>query len=517
MKIPLIMLFGVISWNISGTTADKVLFVPYQHYSHFNALALMGTALAEDGHDVWILTLDELKTALPKNGAVNPLIFSVSQEAESKSRIKELMRLRPTGDGVMEQVLRDKFQSFGIFCDEVMQNVELMKTIEDIEFNIVIMDAVLEYSCMYMVPYRFGIPYITFSNGQLASWYAGVTGLPSIEPEQRTVFSNRMSFFQRLENLHLWLALERDPFLEAFSESHMKKYAPHRPQVTYYELLRQSEMFLINHEIMCLDYPRVTAPNYQFLGVTSSESAEPLSGDLKNFVEDAEHGIVVMSLGSHKAYQMTWQILRNKTFKALGKLPQRAIVQYGFEKTGDIASNIKLVKWLPQNDLLGHPQTRLFITHGGNNGQNEAAYHGVPSLVIPLTFDQPYSGVRVETHGYGKYVKDKQAVTSEELFEMMSDIINNASYSTNIKRCSKIIRSMPKSKERFVFWVNHILSFGGAHLKPPSLEMPLYKLFMLDIAAFYIALVVVSSHVMLIGLAILYQKYFKIDHKKKSI
>ena len=39
-------------------------------------------------------------------------------------------------------------------------------------------------------------------------------------------------------------------------------------------------------------------------------------------------------------------------------------------------------EWVPQNDILGHPKLKLFITHGGNNGQYEALYHGNIELYV---------------------------------------------------------------------------------------------------------------------------------------
>ena len=48
-----------------------------------------------------------------------------------------------------------------------------------------------------------------------------------------------------------------------------------------------------------------------------------------------------------------------------------------------------MVAWLPQNDVLGHAQTRAFLSHCGANSLYEAAYHGVPIVALPFFGDQP--------------------------------------------------------------------------------------------------------------------------------
>lgn len=53
----------------------------------------------------------------------------------------------------------------------------------------------------------------------------------------------------------------------------------------------------------------------------------------------------------------------------------------------EIPENLKVVDWLPQNDLLGHPKTRAFVSHMGINGATEAAYHGVPIVAACLMTD----------------------------------------------------------------------------------------------------------------------------------
>ena len=53
------------------------------------------------------------------------------------------------------------------------------------------------------------------------------------------------------------------------------------------------------------------------------------------------------------------------------------------------AEDLHVVPWLPQNDLLGHPATAAFPTHGGIHSLYEAVYHAVPMVVVPIGADQP--------------------------------------------------------------------------------------------------------------------------------
>jgi hypothetical protein len=40
--------------------------------------------------------------------------------------------------------------------------------------------------------------------------------------------------------------------------------------------------------------------------------------------------------------------------------------------------------WVPQNDVLGHPRTRAFLTHCGANGLNEVICMSLSSDISPF-------------------------------------------------------------------------------------------------------------------------------------
>jgi UDP:flavonoid glycosyltransferase YjiC (YdhE family) len=485
------------------TEASKILVIPVNMFSHINLFSILGKALKDAGHEVWMLADDRFVKTITEREII-PVTFPIKAEDDYFALLDDWTADDPEGAGLYEKWLSDPWWSmcFGRICDSIMLNVSIMTTVQEQKFDLVVYDGPPEISCHLMIPYKFNIPFVTVHGFQVASWVSGVTGMPSIEPEIVHPFTNRMDFWQRFENMKTWLQRVDSHFYDIYTEHHMNRYSPeNKSKIHLKKLAEKSEMYFMNYEVMCLDYPRVSAPNLKYLGGSSVIPPKPLPADLESFITRAEHGIILMTFGSMKAAQNTWKMIGEKIFDAFARLPQRVIVQYRLETIyGKVPGNVKLMKWLPQNDILAHRNVKFFITHGGNNGQNEATYHGVPMLIIPFFADQVYSGMRIEAHAYGKLVSDKKGVTSHQLYRMMTEILNNKTYAENIKKCSEIIRSMPTAQETFVFWVNHILRFGGSHLRPPSLDMPLYQVLMLDIVAYYVIYYLVIFHAIIVFL-----------------
>ena len=140
--------------------------------------------------------------------------------------------------------------------------------------------------------------------------------------------------------------------------------------------------------------------------------------------------------------------------------------------------------WLPQNDLMTHPKLKLFITHGGLNGQNEAAYHGVPMLVLAIYGDHVYNAKRGIRIGTTEMI-DFSEVTYESLKAKLDLMLNSDEYLKKAKKCGEILQSLPSGIETTLFWVNHVLKFGYDHLQPVSKNMPWYRILMLDIALIF--------------------------------
>lgn len=67
----------------------------------------------------------------------------------------------------------------------------------------------------------------------------------------------------------------------------------------------------------------------------------------------------------------------------------------------------------------------LFISHCGNLGLQEAQYHGVPILALPLAFDQPRNAHRMAKNGYGLVLQWNE-LSVQTLLEAINILLYNS-------------------------------------------------------------------------------------------
>ena len=78
----------------------------------------------------------------------------------------------------------------------------------------------------------------------------------------------------------------------------------------------------------------------------------------------------------------------DKVLKAFRDLKESVILQYNIAGESNVPDNVLAREWLPQNDILGHAKTKLFIRDCGAKSQMEALYHAVPIICIPFQMDK---------------------------------------------------------------------------------------------------------------------------------
>ncbi|KAJ8248845.1 hypothetical protein GJAV_G00228360 [Gymnothorax javanicus] len=213
-------------------------------------------------------------------------------------------------------------------------------------------------------------------------------------------------------------------------------------------------------------------PNVVYVGGFQCGPAKPLPQDLEEFVQSSgEHGVVIMSLGT--LVSSLPHDIAEEIAAAFAELPQKIIWKHTGEKPKNLGKNTLLVEWMPQNDLLGHPKTRAFVAHGGTNGVQEAIYHGVPIVGVPLMFDQFDNISRMKAQGAANIV-NIATLDRTTFFQALQEVIHEPSYRRNMQRLSRLHRDQPmKPLDRAMFWIEFVIRHkGAAHLRTESYRMP---------------------------------------------
>ena len=478
----LLLTLPLLTFTIHVQSA-KILVVPMDHPGHINVFIMSGQALSARGHDVYLLTMEKNRKKVEDAGLKaichqpSPQALSNVDDPEVGESLKSILTHPVKTPMALSRVWAQVVKQ----CEDLLKNKEIEQKINEIQFDIALVEGLLPGRCFLTIPYRHSLRYVSLSDIAMEPWDARVPSVPSVEPLFMTTFTNKMSFLQRFANflVNIFFRFIIKPF--AFNPDYLiEKYIPEKPKISLSELYQKSELMFNTVEIILMDYPRISALHYIYVGSIGGSNPKPLKPDLEDFVSSAKEGFILVSFGSMMQKLPEEYII--KMLSVFEHFPSKKFVMRSHMKK-NIPVNVKVMDWLPQNDLLGHTNVKLFITHGGNNGQMEGLYHGVPMIVCPLFGDQPYNAVRLVNRRYGQAL-DLKNDTPEKMIEIIQEVLENPVYTENIKNASEIYKALPKANETVAYWVDHVLRFGSDHLRPSYIDMPLYQFFMLDILTF---------------------------------
>uniref|UniRef100_A0A8C9QRH8 UDP-glucuronosyltransferase n=1 Tax=Spermophilus dauricus TaxID=99837 RepID=A0A8C9QRH8_SPEDA len=326
--------------------------------------------------------------------------------------------------------------------------------------------------------------------------------------------SDQMTFMERVKNtLHM---LYFDFWFQIFDVKRWNQFYSEvlgRP-TTIYETMGKADFWLIR-TYWDLEFPRPLLPNFDFVGGLHCKPAKPLPKEMEEFVQSSgENGIVVFSLGSMVSNMPEEKA--NIIAFALAQIPQKVIWRFNGKKPDKLGPNTQIYEWIPQNDLLGHPKTKVFITHGGTNGIYEAIYHGIPMVGIPLFGDQADNIAHMKAKGAAIRL-DYRTLSSADLLKALRMVINDPLYKENAMKLSRIQHDQPvKPLDRAVFWIEFVMRHKGAkHLRVAAHDLSWFQYYSLDVIGFLLACVATGMFIITKCCLFCFQMFFKTGKKKK--
>ena len=369
-------------------------------------------------------------------------------------------------------------------CRDMDNDVDLMNTIEKINFDLVLVDVYVPSHCMQFVPLKFNIPFIDVSPSYEMELMR-VPYLPSFCPFVVNEYSDNMSFKERLINLvtNIMVSVRFLSFSPSIKDTMLvQKYSKDPRVSSWADVGHQAALFFISRGPL-LEWPAPTMPHVINIEGLTAKDGGTLAPGIAAEIEANPHGIIVFSFGSQ--IKTLPDPMARKFLDAFATRKELVYWRYKGQLPGPVPPNVKVMAWLPQNDLLAHPKTKLFITHSGNNGQYESIYHGVPMLAFPLFAEQFHNAFRIVDHKFGLRLEIKH-FTAEELAQTIALLIQDPSFRQATQKRSRIFKSsIMDARQTAVYWVEHVLAFGAEHLRSHAADMPWYAFYMFDIAIFF--------------------------------
>ncbi|XP_055384245.1 UDP-glucosyltransferase 2-like [Condylostylus longicornis] len=475
----------------------KILGIfPTMAKSHFIVGSSLMKGLVDKGHEVTVISAFPQSTPL-KNWRDIPtpaivektkiLIDNVAQKTNPWS-FEVIMNLSEMGVWFAEIMLYEP---------AVQQLLHSNETFDLIILEIFANEAHLGFAA------KFNAPIVGISAFGANIWNSDMVGNPSPPsyiPNHFVQLTDHMNLFERIKNLFVVIfeRIYNDLIYLPKQKYLYETMFPGDEKPDFYELRKNVSLILLNNHFS-VSFPRPLVPNMiEVGGMHIHRERKPLPNDIKEFLDEAIDGAIYFSMGSVvKSNTLPIKKLED-ILRVFGSLKQRILWKWEDEELPGKSDNILIRNWFPQDDVLSHPNIKLFITHGGLLSTIEAIYHGVPILGVPVYGDQFWNTLRAEKAGLGLSVP-LEDLTRENLDDAIKRILNSSIFKIKAKEVSKIYKDQPLTPlETAIFWVEYVARHKGAvHLKSGGQELSFIEYHNLDVwaiilMAFFIPLCLVQ-------------------------
>ncbi|KAM4573879.1 UDP-glucuronosyltransferase 2C1-like [Odontesthes bonariensis] len=498
MKMPHLSLFtfALLVMQLSSTSGGKILVFPLDG-SHWVNMKVLIEGLHASGHEITVIRPSDSWYISEKS----PLYTSVTLpcrggfEENFESFLTQQLEIRLLRKSAsfwshlwthiqMEQLLVGQFAQFhktvGETIIHMFEDENLMQSFHAAKYDVVLTDPGIGGGAMLarwlQVPLVFNVRWTIQGEAHFLMAPSPLAYIPFTATE----LTDKMTFTQRIKNVLSYIA-------GMYTLSHITEpaYKPivrrfFGPGVDYSTFFLDADIWLMRNDFI-FEFPRPTMPNIVYMGGFQCKPPSSLPADLEDFVRSSgDHGVIIMTLGTLVG-KLPLEV-SEEIAAAFAQLPQKVIWRYMGQRPTNLGNNTLLVNWLPQKDLLGHLKTRVFVTHGGTNGVQEAIYHGVPVVGLPLFFDQPDNLSRIRAKG-AAVILDIAMLDRHIFKDALTTVLYNSTYKENMQTLSRLHRDQPmKPLDQAVFWIEHVIRHKGArHLRAQSHKMSWFVYNSLDV------------------------------------
>ncbi|KAM8865081.1 UDP-glucuronosyltransferase 2B17-like [Synchiropus picturatus] len=509
-----------------STDGGKVLVVPIDG-SHWINMKVVIEELHSRGHEITVIRPADawyIPAQSPQHKTITVNTSIGFDESAFGEFVNKMITMRREGASFWARLALE-YQLVLQFYDlnkqvvemtgQMFEDQQLMQRLREDKYDLVLTDPATGSGVLLArrlaLPLVLNVRWTVQGDGHFAIAPSPLSYVPIPGAE----LTDKMTFTERVKNIMYFFFSKLQ--IMYVTDSNYRPFV-HRyfgPDVHYMELFQAADIWLMRNDF-AFDFPRPTMPNVVYMSGFQCKPSRPLPRELEDFVQSSgEHGVIVMSLGTLVA-ELPEDITENIA-AAFATLPQKVIWRHKGKRPSTLGNNTLVVDWLPQNDILGHPKTKVFVAHGGTNGIQEAIYHGVPLLGLPLMFDQHDNFFKMKAKGVAK-VLDIATVNKGNFLEALKEVLHQPSYREKMTKLSRIQKDQPlKPMERAMFWIEFVMRHKGAsHLRTESYKMGTIQYYMIDVAAFLLGILVTLLYTSIVMVRCLLRKVAGRSKAKKE-
>nr|XP_022908581.1 UDP-glucuronosyltransferase 2B31-like [Onthophagus taurus] len=488
MKFALIT-FLIINYFKIIENANILAILPYPGKSHFTVFKPILKNLADRGHEVDVMSHFPLKKSHKRYNDIS--LEGVMEIKTNNIKIEELKNTN------FYENINVIYKIAGVeMCEALLNSQQARDLLNSTKRYDLMITQVTAGDCMYGFGDVFKVPIVAITTSVNLPWVSDRMALPdnpAYIPNYFSSFEPQMNFFQRFWNSILLLTTKFSYHIHQQSiEKIAEDFFGNKISSSIKDISKNVSLVLVNSHFS-IQQSRPLVPNFVEIAGIHIEKDFSLPSHFETLLNSTK--IIYLSFGSMIMTEtLPEHILKSifETFKALEdyKILWKADKDL-FPKELEIPSNVQFEKWMPQLGILCHPNTKLFISHGGMLGTQEANYCGVPVLGIPIFADQFLNINNNVAKGIALGIEFNK-ITNKSFSKVVNTLLGK-NFKDKAEEISKKFIDRPLSAlDTAIYWIEYVIRHNGAeHLRSDAVKLEWYQYYLLDVIGFSLIILAV--------------------------
>lgn len=251
--------------------------------------------------------------------------------------------------------IRDIHSIYGVAeCEELLKDANVQNLINSNRTFDVVLQEFWSGESLMALANHFKAPLVIFCTTGASDWINHLTFNPapfSYVSHSFSGFSTDMTLLERASNffLHTYFLYLKYFVLLPKHEDVIKKYFPNPPKID--DVIYNASVILLNsHSSATPPYP--LSNNMIEIGGFHIQP-ESLPEDLKQFLDNAPHGVIYFCMGSNVKSKDMGEEKIIDVLKVFSGIKQKLLWKFEAEELPNKPDNVVIRKWLPQRAVLG--------------------------------------------------------------------------------------------------------------------------------------------------------------------